>query len=206
MRLRVVVDIYEREGRVRERLQQLGVDTVVRRLAVADYETGGALVERKSVSDLHLSIIKGRFWLQVGRLRRVASRPYVLVEGTDLDAGPLRPESVRGALIALCGLGIPVIRTTDPSDTALWLSLLAAGHQKHRKSLQVRRPSTNPAEAMLAAVPGMSVPLARALLREFGTVANIAKADPESWLSVLGIGRARAQSLAKAFRQGERDA
>jgi ERCC4-type nuclease len=207
MRVRVVVDVYEREGRVREGLRQLGVDTVVRRLAVADYEAGGALVERKSVRDLHDSIISGRFWLQVRRLRRVASRPYVLVEGTDLDAGPLRPESVRGALIALAELAIPLIRTSDPADSALWLNLLAARpSRKHHKTLSVPRPRANPAEEMLAAVPGMSIALARAMLNQFGTVSNIAIADPESWLSVPGIGPVRAQSLAKAFRQGERTA
>jgi len=188
-------------------LRQLGVDTVIRRLPVADYEAGGALVERKSVRDLHDSIITGRFWLQVRRLRRVASRPHVLVEGADLDAGPLRPESVRGALIALAELGIPVIRTRDPADSALWLHLLAARPlRKHRNTLSIPRPSANPAEAMLAAVPGMSIALARALLRQFGTIADIANADPERWLSVPGIGPARAESLAEAIRQGERSA
>jgi len=203
MRLRVVVDIREREGRVRDGLQHLGVDTVLRRLPVADYDVDGALVERKSVRDLHLSIITGRFWLQVGMLRRVAARPYVLVEGTDLDAGPLRPESVRGALIALAELGVPVIRTSDPTDSALWLKLLAGRpYRKRRKSLSTPRPSADPAEAMLAAIPGISISSARALLDSFGTVAGIVDAGPESWLSVPGIGPYRAESLAKAFRHG----
>ena len=207
MRLRVVVDIREREGRVREGLQELGVDTVMRRLPVADYDVGGALVERKSVRDLHLSIITGRFWLQIGMLRRVAARPYVLVEGADLDAGPLRPESVRGALIALAELGVPVIRTSDPADSALWLKLLAARpYRKRRKTVSIPRPAADPAEAMLAAIPGISIGSARALLDRFGTIANIVAADPESWLSVPGIGPYRAESLAKAFRHGARNA
>src|SRR2546426_7060775 len=62
VQLRVVVDMYERESRVRDALQVLGVETTIQRLPVAAYEVGGALVERKSVRDLHLSIIQSRVW------------------------------------------------------------------------------------------------------------------------------------------------
>ena len=55
---------------------------------MADYVAGAALVERKSVRDLHLAIINGRFWPQIGRLSRTTMRPYLLVEGADLDAAP----------------------------------------------------------------------------------------------------------------------
>jgi len=199
----VVVDVYEREGRVRTALRELGVETHVRRLPVGDYEASGAIVERKSVRDLHLSIISGRLWRQIARLRRVASRPYLLVEGADLDAGPLRVESVRGALIALGELAIPVIRSADPEDSALWLRILGERPYRRRRAtsaLPVAQGPT-PAEAMLTAVPGISVVSARALLTRFGTIANIAAAGPESWPSVPGIGPARASSLAKALCQ-----
>jgi ERCC4-type nuclease len=183
------------------------VDTVVSRLPVADYDVDGALIERKNVRDLHLSIITGRFWFQVEMLRRVAARPYVLVEGTDLDAGPLSPGAVRGALIALAELAVPVIRTSDPADSALWLKLLASRpYRKRRKIVSVPRRGVNAAEAMLAAIPGISIASARALLERFGSVAKIVEADPESWLSVPGIGPYRAESLAKAFRHDERNA
>jgi ERCC4-type nuclease len=201
VQLRVVVDIYERESRVREALHDLGVDTTIRRLPIADYSAGGALIERKSVRDLHLSIIKGRFWRQVRRLRRGAVRPYVLVEGDDLDAGPLRPESVRGAIIALAELGIPVLRARDPEETATWLKLLAARPYRKRNTLDPLPVKATPAEAMLAAIPGISVVTARSLLERFGTIADIAAASPESWLSAPGVGPVRAQRLDEALRQ-----
>src|SRR6266496_1287743 len=97
----VAVDVHERESRLLRTLHELGVQTQTQRLSVADYAVGNSLVERKTVSDLHLSIIEGRFWLQIGRLRRASTRPYLLVEGDDLDAGPLRATSVRGALLAV---------------------------------------------------------------------------------------------------------
>src|SRR5436190_23990646 len=82
--------------------------TEIRSLPLADYEAGLALVERKSVFDLHAAIIEGRFWPQIGRLSRTARRPYLLVEGVDLDAGPLKPASARGAVLAVGELGIGI--------------------------------------------------------------------------------------------------
>src|SRR6476646_701302 len=86
----IVCDARERGVSIRRRLVELGVDVEVATLAAGDYAIGQTvLVERKTVSDLHLTIITGRFWLQIGRLRRGALAPYLLVEGVDLDAGPL---------------------------------------------------------------------------------------------------------------------
>jgi ERCC4-type nuclease len=122
-----------------------------------------------------------------------------------VNAGPLRAESVRGALIALTELGLPVIRSNDPEGSALWLKLLAGRRfRKRRDAVFLARNPTPPPEAMLAAVPGISVVSARALLSEFGTIADIAEAGRERWLSVPGIGPVRASALDRAFRQGQR--
>jgi ERCC4-type nuclease len=107
----VVVDTRERESRLLAALQRLGVISELRRLAVGDYLAGSAVVERKSVRDLHLSVINGTFWPQIGRLSRAKRHPYLLVEGPDLDEGALRPASVRGAILAVGELGIHVVRS-----------------------------------------------------------------------------------------------
>lgn len=52
---------------------------------------------------------------------------------------------------------------------------------------------------MLAAVPGISTTLARALLERFGSVAGVVAADPVEWLSVPGIGPERAHALEETF-------
>jgi ERCC4-type nuclease len=202
MQLRVVVDVYEREGRLVDALRSLGVRCVRERIRVGDYRTGGAVVERKTVNDLHQSIIDRRLWRQIYRLRRDRSRPYLLVEGTSLDAGPLPGAAVRGALLAVAELDVSVIRTDGQEDSARWLALLAERPQHRRKAASVHTnglASRNVAEGMLAAIPGISVVSARALLREFGSIANLAAADPKSWLSLPGIGPARATSLEKAL-------
>lgn len=201
MRAVVVVDSRE-GGLVRVALRRRGVPTEVRRLSVGDYIAGGAVVERKSVRDLHLSIIEKRFWMQMGRLSRATRHPYLLVEGMDIDAGPLRPESVRGAILAVQELGIGLIRTSSPEDSALWLEILAGRGRPRRgpKRVFVAR-SSSTSEAMLAAVPGISTVTARALLNHFGSIAAVLAADPSEWLSIQGVGPKRSQAL-KALLAG----
>ena len=207
MQASIVADVREKESRLFDALRSLEVRVERRRLQVADYVAGATLVERKSVRDLHLAIIQGRFWPQIGRLSRTTMRPYLLVEGPDLDAGPLRPASARGALIAVNELGIGVIRSSDPADSALWLTILANRQRRRRKVTRAyaqRLTASEPAEAMLAAVPGISTVTAQALLERFGSVAAVIEAGPEEWLSIRGVGPKRVQALSATLALGKR--
>jgi len=203
----IVVDIYERPSKIAEILRELGAVVDIRRLGVADYDLGGGtLVERKSVLDLHSAILKGRLWTQVGRLRESAIFPYVLVEGADLANGPVAIEAIRGALLAVTDLGVPVLRSTDQCDSAAWLRRLAIRrahqHERDRPAFAQRpkrRRHSEPAEAMLAAVPGVSVVTARSLLARFESVAGVVAATESELLSVAGVGRSRARALTEAL-------
>jgi ERCC4-type nuclease len=203
----IVADVREKESRLFEALRSLGVRVERRQLPVADCVAGEALVERKGVRDLHLAIINGRFWPQIGRLSRTTRRPYLLVEGPDLDAGPLSSASTRGALLAVSELGIGIIRSSGPADSALWLKILANRQQRRRKVTRAyaQRPTASEsAEAMLAAVPGISTVTARALLRRFGSVAAVLDATPEEWLSIRGVGPKRMRALGETLAPRER--
>jgi ERCC4-type nuclease len=196
----VLVDVFERDSRPLEALQRLGVKTELRRLPVGDYDVGSAIVERKSVRDLHLSIVRSRFWPQVGRLARSRRTPYLLVEGPELDAGPLRPAAVRGALLAVSELGVGLIRSTDAEDSALWLKVLAGRSMRRRpRRVYPRAKRADPSVAVIAAVPGFSSTSAQRLLDRFGSVSDIVAAGPENWLSVPGVGPKRARSLWEAL-------
>jgi ERCC4-type nuclease len=195
MKTLIVVDSREKESRLLAALRKRGVQTEIRRLVTGDYIAGSAVVERKSVRDLHCSIIEKRFWPQVGRLSRAARHPYLLIEGTELDAGPLKPASVRGAILAVQELGIGLIHTNGPVDSALWLEVLA-GRTRSSRRRRVFAPRTSPRpEGVLTAFPGIASATARALLDHFGSVAAVLEADPSEWLSIRGVGPKRAQAL-----------
>jgi DNA excision repair protein ERCC-4 len=204
----IIADIHERRSGVPRLLAETGVAVDVRLLEAGDYLLGGrGVVERKTVRGLHAAIISGRFWPQVRRLRTEARFPYVLVEGSDLDDGPLAPAAVRGACIALMDLGVAVIRTADVADSALWLQRLAQRRNETRVSnrpayaQRPKRPEAAPAaEAALACVPGISGTYARALLRHFGTLQAVVDGDADAWQEVPGIGPRRAAAMEQTFR------
>jgi ERCC4-type nuclease len=130
-----------------------------------------------------------------------------LIEGDNLDNGPLSRDAIRGACLAIADLGVPVLRSLHPSDSAVWLYRLASRRQqspRRQRPAYAQRPKAEAgphvAEAMLASVPGISTVSARAILTRFGSAAAVFGAAPEDWQAVYGIGARKAQSLAEALR------
>ena len=200
------MDIHESRAVV-EALRSLGGDIVRAPLVAGDYVVArGVVVERKSVRDLHLTVVSGRFWRQIGVLRAEALRPYLLIEGIDLDAGPLARNAVRGVCLAVLEQGVPIVRSTDVRDSARWISRLAHREQVVRpppdRPVYAQRPApADPAEAALAAVPGISVVLARRLLERFGSVAGVVAATRDDLSEVDGMGAVRTAALESALHR-----
>ncbi|MGH3030488.1 MAG: ERCC4 domain-containing protein [Gaiellaceae bacterium] len=208
--VRIVVDVHEaRSGIPAVLSEELGAEVEVAPLPAGDYAVGAdTLVERKRVLDLHGAVTKGRLWPQLAKLRAAAAFPYLLVEGTDIDRGPLSGAAVRGVCLAVIDQGIALLRSGQPRDSALWIHRLAVRCQ--RVELPADRPAysqrpksgadADVAEALLAAVPGISTSSARALLARFGSVAGVLAASPEEWVTVPGIGPERARGLDETLR------
>jgi ERCC4-type nuclease len=203
----VFVDVHELASGVPAMLDELGVKATVAALPVGDYLVArGVIVERKSVLDLHESVVSGRFWRQIGGVRRAAASGYLLVEGADLDRGPLAPNAVRGVLLAVMEQNVQVLRSSAGRDSALWLARLEARSQlvrpKAKRPIYDQKPNvagSMVSEAMLAAVPGISTVVARRLLARFGTIEAVVQAGPDEWRHVPGVGPRRASALAHAL-------
>lgn len=198
----IVVDIFEDGSGIPASLQQLGAQVVVEPLAAGDYAiSGGVLVERKTVADLHGSLGRGRLWSQIGRVRDAAVLPFLFVEGPDIDDGPRHPNAIRGCLLAIADLGIAVVRSQDPADTAVWLHRLAIRQERRQRASTPmrRRQQPPPGLAVLRGVPGISDTTARALLERFGSVKGLLAAGPDQWAEVNGIGGVRAHALAASL-------
>src|ERR687887_145144 len=131
----VTADAYERRSEIPNFLEDLGAEVHAKLLTTGDYDVGGnTLVERKSVLDLHSCLLSGRLWLQLGKLRKEARYPFLLVEGRALEGGPSPPASIRGACLSAVRLGIRLIRTNDQADSALWLYRLAVFCQRQSRT------------------------------------------------------------------------
>ena len=77
---RIICDVHEVRSGVPADLARLGAELEIRSLARGDYVVAiDAIVERKAIADLHSSIVEGRFWAQMAKIR-LARRPYLLIE------------------------------------------------------------------------------------------------------------------------------
>jgi DNA excision repair protein ERCC-4 len=202
----VIVDVFEQASGVPAALTRFDLRVMVEPLPAGDYQIGAEiLIERKTVPDLHGSLGRNRLWAQLGRLRDAAAHPYLLVEGTELDAGPRHPNAIRGALLAVADAGITLLWSRDPDDTAHWINRLALRHARRHANAQRPGPAVRFTEAptlsdprlgLLSAVPGISIGTARTLLDRFGSIQHLIAAGPEQWAGVDGIGAVRAHALA----------
>jgi DNA excision repair protein ERCC-4 len=199
----LVADIHERQSGIAAELMRLGVDVEERRLEAGDYLLGDvALIERKSVPDLHQSVSRGHFWAQVGKLRRATRWPYLLIEGRSLYDGCLSAEAVRGLVIAVCDLGVTVCRSEDVRDSAAWIRRIAARRDAapaRDRPVYAQRPKRrvhdSPSEQALSAARGVSVATARDLLARFGTLLNVLSASQAELESVPGVGPEKATGI-----------
>jgi ERCC4-type nuclease len=200
---RIRVDLFERRSGVPDALRELGVEVSLEHLEVGDYDLGGgAMVERKTLRDLRHALRRGRLWRQLGCLRAACDWPYLLIEGD----GDEWTNGFRGACLAAMGQGIPVIISDSPTESAAWLRLAALriAHSRLGRDRPVYAQRLKPhkeqvREAMLSAVPGISVARARALLERFGSVERVVTAEPEEWLTVPGIGPVVTTALHEAI-------
>jgi ERCC4-type nuclease len=202
-----VLLVDSRETAVPAALERLGRPFRVERLESADYAFGRRwAIERKTVRDLHLSAWSGRLWRQLLVLRRSGPRPYLLVEGRSLGGGPLPVAAVHSLLLAVVDLGVALIRSDDPTDSAAWIDALVrrAHPARARTTFVLRRArvtGTHPAETALVSADGVSFVTARALLARFGSLAAVSAASEADLLAVPGVGHARARAILRLLHQ-----
>lgn len=207
-RLVIRVDLHERPSGVPDELASLGALIELEHLIVGDYVVApNTAIERKTVRGLHAGVLDGTFWPQIGRLKANCDYPFLLVEGSSVDDGPLGSNSIRGLLVAVTDLGVALLFSTDRTDSARWIVLLAKRRQQLTRpndrpaySLRPKQHAT-PAEAVLAGIPGVSTVIARSLLQEFTSVAGVCAASEKELSRVRGIGQRRAQNIADALHR-----
>lgn len=207
--VRIVVDVHEEQSGIPATLaRELGADVELASLPAGDYAVGSAtLVERKRVRDLHSAVVKGGLWPQLGKLRVAAAFPYLLVEGTDIDRGPLHANAVRGVCLAPIDPGdrppaqrsAARLRALDPPTRRPVSADGGSGRADALRRAAEGEGNEGSGEAVLAAVPGISSSSARALLARFGSLTAVVSARPDEWLAIPGIGPDRARALAETL-------
>ena len=213
--INIAIDDRERSDDVSATLAKMANVTVqTRRLPLGDYEVDGRLlVERKTLPDFAVSVIDGRLFRQMTRLAMSPIKGVLILEGRsrDLHKTGIRREALQGALLTTSLiLGIPVLRSLDPGETAQ-LIIFAARQLQFAAAGGLHRSGYRPKGKrkrqlyILQSLPGIGPARAARLLDHFGSVQKVLNASIESLSSVEGVGPETARGIRQIVHEPQAD-
>jgi Fanconi anemia group M protein len=154
-------------------------------------------VERKTRSDFESSIIDGRLFIQMPNLLKNYERVIIIVEGTSPDERINRSALLGAYAAIMADFGASLIFTRDKEATADLIFNLAK-HEQIAKRIPMRiyakKHTNTPSQAARSIVemlPSIGPKLSKSLLRHFGTVENLARANEKDIAFVVGKKRAK---------------
>ncbi len=197
--LTVIVDQREMRSTVARTLDSSGVNVVFKTLEIGDYVLSDRLaVERKTVDDFASSLIDpGRnIFTQISNLARTYDKPVLIIEGEGLfTARQLNPNAIHGTLASLSiDFGVSIFYTRDAEDTAALLRVIAKREQideKREVNAHGKKSSlllSEQQEYVVSSISEIGPKAARTLLKHFGSVEAVMKADYEDLLNAKHIG------------------
>jgi Fanconi anemia group M protein len=196
--VKIVVDQREYRSNVVKNLAVKGVFVEPQQLDVGDYVLSSRIgVERKSVDDFLDSLIDGKLFKQVSRLRDAYSRPILLLEGEGLlTKRNISHNAIFGSLVSIIvDFGIPIVNTKDALETADMLYTMGRREQREdKKTVAVRGEKTSMSlrerqQFVVEGLPNVSAVLAKRLLDHFGSIKGIVNASDEELQEVVGVGK-----------------
>ena len=200
----VWVDYREERSDVPKFLKLLGAYVITDNLPVGDYSVSkDVAIERKTINDFISSIIEGRLFDQLERLREVP-RPYLVIEGlySKIYKRKFSENAFWAAIISLTESGIFVVHTNSPEETAKFIFNLGRRAQESEKRgdvAKVLRPNVKKkkkdeygiAIGVLTSLPHIGDKKAREILRKFGSLKNFFNAKQQDIEALLGEKRGR---------------
>jgi DNA excision repair protein ERCC-4 len=203
--IHIIADDREHKSGIIESLAGVeNVNVQIRRLTIGDCQIDNrVIVERKTLKDFAVSIIDGRLFKQTIRLANANLKGVLILEGTAADTVELgvTREAMQGALVTVSFiLGIPVLRSKDPSETARLIvyvarqirSMVRGGMQRHGYRTKDKRKKQL---YILQGLPGVGLERAGRLLDSFGSVEAVISASSAELQAVYGIGQGVADKI-----------
>ncbi|MGC8495726.1 MAG: ERCC4 domain-containing protein [Candidatus Micrarchaeia archaeon] len=197
----IVIDNRESSSGIAEMLAHKGLDIKMANLNVGDYLLSDRLcIERKTVADFESSIIDGRLFDQIKRLKEAYEFPLLVIEGN--EEYKLKQSVINGAIAAIyIEYGIVCIFVASRQEFVEIVANLA----KHEQDQPLSEGSLKKGskaytksqfqELVIGGVPGIGPKLAKQLLRHFGSINRIANASVEELMQVEKIGRKKAETI-----------
>lgn len=205
--IEIVADQRERNSEL-NRILEDRAEVEVKTLPVGDYIVSDRIaIERKTVGDFQSSILNGRIFEQVKRLKDYYTHPIIIIEGAD-DDFLLGKNIFIGAVVSMyVDYDSTVMFSESPSETAELILSIA----KHEQRDEKRRISLKGASklrsirdyqiSIMGNMPGIGPKLAESMLRHFKNVRNIVNANKEELMKVEKIGPKKAEGIREVLEE-----
>lgn len=204
MLISIQIDFRENPSGIPELLaKNTAVSVSVSSLFSGDYIINKAIgIERKSREDFVQSLVSGRLFSQVAKLKRSFPRPLLVIEGDPYNSAyDIHEEAVRGALLSVAvSWQLPVLFSKDPQDTAGIILMIA------QQDISIPVTGVRPEHfrqsrkscrqlSLLQALPGVGPELAVRLLKKMGSLKTVINATERELREVEGIGENKAEKI-----------
>jgi len=200
----IIVDYKEKESGVVQTLANTDILIKLENLDVGDYIIGDLIIERKNILDFINSIIDGRLYNQLEKLKDKKS--ILILEGTEDSLGidtNISISYIRTLILKIIlEYKIPVIRTSDFLETANYLYLLTKNYNKFPNIPEKVKNYDDLNEVkleILKSIPGIGENLALKLLDRFKSLKNIFLANKTDLENI--IGEKKAERIKKIFEE-----
>lgn len=196
--IKIIVDNREYRSNVIRFLSGKDVEIESQQLDVGDYVLSSRIgVERKKVDDFLNSLIEGKLFFQMRKLRDAYSRPVLILEGEGLlTKRNISHNAIFGSLVSIIvDFGIPIITTKSAHETADLLYVMANREQKEgNRAVAIRGEKWSMSipeqqQFIMEGLPNISAVLAKRLLQNFGSIKAVVNASEEELCTVQGIGK-----------------
>lgn len=204
--IKIIVDNREYRSNVIRFLSGKDVEIESQQLDVGDYVLSSRIgVERKKIGDFLNSLIEGKLFFQMRKLRDAYSRPVLILEGEGLlTKRNISHNAIFGSLVSIIvDFGIPIITTKSAHETADLLYVMANREQKEdNRAVAIRgekwsMSTTEQQQFIMEGLPNVSAVLAKRLLQNFGSIKAVVNASEEELCTVQGIGKNIAAEIVK---------
>ena len=206
--LHVRVDTREK-GRIITRLESLaGVTLEFVEMDLGDYLLPGDLIiERKSATDLILSVVDRSLWDKVAKLRSQHEQVVYIVEG-DLYTARFHQQALdihRALAMMVVTHGVTILPSPDAENSGMLIYLLGLAAAEGIATAERPGKPTIRRDAqlyLLASLPGVDSDRAEALLRHFGSARAVLAADADALAAVEGMDIERASRITEVLEYG----
>lgn len=200
--MKIIIDQRERNPDIINCLEKTGIDIERKTLPVGDYVVSNRIcIERKTISDFESSLINGRLFDQIERLKQAYEFPIVLIEG-NIEEFRLGLKQIIGAIISIyINYKIEVIFCFTNFETAEVIANIIKKEQENKDNEPSLKGSFKAhsdnqiQEYIVGNLPGIGPKLAKKLLIKFKNIKNLANADVDELTKIDKIGKIKAKKI-----------